>query len=113
MLGKLQSGTQMVVQSIDSTKHSCLRTADNTSLVTTALDEMSTHIVDINDLSTMMATAAEEQRAVTEEISRNMNAIKDVIHSLQVNGEETIHSTANMSETYRQLSDIVSHFKLR
>lgn len=113
MLGKLQSGTQMVVQSIDSTKHSCLRTADNTSLVTTALDEMSTHIVDINDLSTMMATAAEEQRAVTEEISRNMNAIKDVIHSLQVNGEETIHSTASMSETYRQLSDIVSHFKLR
>lgn len=113
MLGKLQSGTQMVVQSIDSTKHSCLRTADNTSLVTTALDEMSTHIVDINDLSTMMATAAEEQRAVTEEISRNMNAIKDVIHSLQVNGEETIHSTACMSETYRQLSDIVSHFKLR
>ncbi len=74
---------------------------------------MSTHIVDINDLSTMMATAAEEQRAVTEEISRNMNAIKDVIHSLQVNGEETIHSTASMGETYRQLSDIVSHFKLR
>ena len=113
MLGKLQHGTQMVVQSIDSTKQSCLRTADNTSRVTTALDEMSTHIVDINDLSTMMATAAEEQRAVTEEISRNMNAIKDVIHSLQVNGEETIHSTASMGETYRQLSDIVSHFKLR
>lgn len=113
MLGKLQHGTQMVVQSIDSTKQSCLRTADNTSRVTTALDEMSTHIVDINDLSTLMATAAEEQRAVTEEISRNMNAIKDVIHSLQVNGEETIHSTASMGETYRQLSDIVSHFKLR
>ena len=113
MLGKLQHGTQMVVQSIDSTKQSCLRTADNTSRVTTALDEMSTHIVDINDLSTLMATAAEEQRAVTEEISRNMNAIKEVIHSLQVNGEETIHSTASMGETYRQLSDIVSHFKLR
>lgn len=113
MLGKLQNGTQMVVQSIDSTKNSCMRTAENTSQVTTALDEMSTHIVDINDLSTMMATAAEEQRAVTEEISRNMNAIKDVIHSLQVNGEETVHSTASMGETYRQLSDIVSHFKLR
>jgi methyl-accepting chemotaxis protein len=113
MLGKLQSGTQTVVQSIDSTKSSCLRTADNTSLVTTTLDEMSTHIVDINDLSTMMATAAEEQRAVTEEISRNMNAIKDVILNLQENGEETIHSTASMGETYRQLSQIVGRFKLR
>jgi methyl-accepting chemotaxis protein len=113
MLGKLQSGTQTVVQSIDSTKSSCLRTADNTSLVTTTLDEMSTHIVDINDLSTMMATAAEEQRAVTEEISRNMNAIKDVILNLQENGEETIHSTASMGETYRQLSEIVGRFKLR
>jgi hypothetical protein len=36
-----------------------------------------------------------------------------VILNLQENGEETIHSTASMGETYRQLSEIVGRFKLR
>ncbi|WP_345014078.1 methyl-accepting chemotaxis protein [Pseudaeromonas paramecii] len=113
MLTRLQQGTGTVVQSMDATKSSCLRTADNTRQVTHSLDEMSTHIVEINDLSSMMATAAEQQRAVTDEISRNMNAIKEVIHHLQGNGDATVASTAGIGETYRQLTQIVERFKLQ
>ena len=74
---------------------------------------MATHIVDINDLSCLMATAAEEQRAVTEEITRNMNAIKEVIHQLQATGDATVASTGDIANSYRQLSDIVNRFRLQ
>lgn len=113
MLGRLQQGTQTVVQAMNSTKASCQRTAANSAQVTHSLDEMATHIVDINDLSCLMATAAEEQRAVTEEITRNMNAIKEVIHQLQATGDATVASTGDIANSYRQLSDIVNRFRLQ
>ena len=97
---------------MDETKLSCEQVAENTSLVTENLDSMTQSIVVINDLSAQIATASEEQNCVTEEISRNMHSIQDMVLVLSKNGEETKESTKNLATANEQLAALVSQFKL-
>ncbi|MFM5209773.1 MULTISPECIES: methyl-accepting chemotaxis protein [Aeromonas] len=112
MLASLQRGTQTVVDAMSNTKQSCQGAAENTTRVNESLDLMAGEVVEINDLISHIATAAEQQSAVAEEINRNMSAIAEVIRQLTHNGEETVASSAAMQQTYDRLREIVGHFRL-
>ncbi|MGL5815298.1 MAG: methyl-accepting chemotaxis protein [Aeromonas sp.] len=113
MLSRLQRGTQTVVEAMGNTRQSCQDAAENTSRVNASLDAMAGEVVEINDLISHIATAAEQQSAVAEEINRNMSAIAEVITQLKGNGERTVHSSASMQRTYDRLREIVGHFRLQ
>ncbi len=112
MLAKLRVGSEAVVTSMESTKTSCQQTAETTSHVMNSLDLMSDSVVEINDLAAQIATSAEEQSSVTEEINRNMTAIQGMIETLNTNGNETARSTHQLTGTNGQLVGIVDKFKL-
>ena len=112
MLTRLQRGTQTVVAAMGNTRQSCQDAAENTSKVNASLDLMAGEVVEINDLISHIATAAEQQSAVAEEINRNMNAIAEVITQLKGNGERTVESSTSMQHTYDRLREIVGHFRL-
>ncbi|QXC31552.1 methyl-accepting chemotaxis protein [Aeromonas sp. FDAARGOS 1409] len=112
MLTRLQRGTQTVVTAMGNTRQSCQDAAENTSKVNASLDLMAGEVVEINDLISHIATAAEQQSAVAEEINRNMSAIAEVISQLKGNGERTAHSSSAMQRTYDRLREIVGHFRL-
>ncbi|MFM5819624.1 methyl-accepting chemotaxis protein [Aeromonas sanarellii] len=112
MLTRLQRGTQTVVTAMGNTRQSCQDAAENTSKVNASLDLMAGEVVEINDLISHIATAAEQQSAVAEEINRNMSAIAEVITQLKGNGERTAHSSTAMQHTYDRLREIVGHFRL-
>ena len=112
MLTRLQRGTQTVVAAMGNTRQSCQDAAENTSKVNASLDLMAGEVVEINDLISHIATAAEEQSAVAEEINRNMSAIAEVIAQLKGNGERTVDSSNAMQRTYDRLREIVGHFRL-
>lgn len=112
MLTRLQRGTQTVVVAMGNTRQSCQDAAENTNKVNASLDLMAGEVVEINDLISHIATAAEEQSAVAEEINRNMSAIAEVITQLKGNGERTADSSVAMQRTYDRLREIVGHFRL-
>ena len=112
MLTRLQRGTQTVVAAMGNTRQSCQDAAENTSKVNASLDLMAGEVVEINDLISHIATAAEQQSAVAEEINRNMSAIAEVITQLKGNGERTVESSTSMQHTYDRLREIVGHFRL-
>ncbi|MDV7102930.1 methyl-accepting chemotaxis protein [Vibrio sp. TH_r3] len=113
MLDKLNKGSQAVVTSMDSTKQSCQQTAETTSKVMTSLDLMTESVIEINDLAAQIATSAEEQSSVTEEINRNMVAIQGMIETLNANGADAVNSTHHLDSSNQQLVKIVDQFKLQ
>ncbi|WP_413284630.1 methyl-accepting chemotaxis protein [Vibrio sp. MA40-2] len=113
MLDKLNKGSQAVVTSMNSTKQSCQQTAETTSKVMTSLDLMTESVIEINDLAAQIATSAEEQSSVTEEINRNMIAIQGMIETLNANGADTKTSTDQLDNSNQQLVKIVDQFKLQ
>lgn len=73
---------------------------------------MADAVVQIHDLSSQIATAAEEQSRVTEEINRNMVSIRDMLNLLVENGGNTEQSAATLLGSNRQLLALVHRFKV-
>ncbi|PKH06099.1 methyl-accepting chemotaxis protein [Moritella sp. Urea-trap-13] len=113
MLARLRNGADTVVRAMDITKASCQKTAATTASVNDNLDSMTTSVMQINDLGIQIATAAEEQSSVTEEINRNMTMIQGMVNQLTQNGEKTMDSTRDLASSNEQLVAIVGQFKLR
>ena len=67
---------------------------------------------DIHDLSTQIATAAEEQSSVTQELTRNMAEINSIVRELGENSQKTLNDADDIASLNRQLSSIVERFKL-
>ena len=113
MLTRLRSGADTVVKAMDATKLSCLQTAETTASVNVSLDSMTNSVMQINDLGIQIATAAEEQSSVTEEINRNMTMIQNMVSQLTENGGKTMDSTHTLASSNDQLVAIVGQFKLQ
>lgn len=107
MLQELQLGTKSVVDAMAITRTSCQRSADKTAKVTIPLDSMSNEISDINNHTIQIATSAEEQCIVAEEIAQNMTTIKAVISE---NGSITANTTKELTNANTELNQIVGKF---
>ncbi|WP_022941639.1 methyl-accepting chemotaxis protein [Psychromonas hadalis] len=112
MLLKLQSGTTSVVAAMENTKLACQASAEAIQESTLSLDIMSGSIAEINTLNMQIAAAAEQQSVTTNEISRNMTMIQDMVNELEKNGTETIASVDEIKKSKSQLVEVVEHFKL-
>ena len=112
MLSRLTQGVAEAVVAMEQTKRSCQAAADTTGQVTGGLDSMADSVVQIHDLSSQIATAAEEQSRVTEEINRNMVSIRDMLNLLVQNGSQTEQSAASLLGSNRQLLALVRRFKV-
>ena len=80
--GALMALAQAVV-AMEQTKRSCQAAADTTGQVTGGLDSMADSVVQIHDLSSQIATAAEEQSEIlaaqVEERSMALPAVEDTL----------------------------------
>ncbi|MDE1339469.1 methyl-accepting chemotaxis protein [Vibrio aestuarianus] len=113
MLAKLLEGTDSVVAAMNKTKMQCQTTADKTSEVSGSLNMMGNSVTEIDDLSTQIAAATEQQSTVAEELSRNMLAIRDIVESLVVSGRQTVSATESLSSSNHELDRLVANFKLK
>ncbi len=111
-LSKLLKGTQVVVESMENTKQRCQETADGSGEVGESLETMTTYVAEINTLSAQIATAAEEQSSVTQELSRNMAALNDIVGELDSNGRRAVSDMDNIESVNDKLVRIVGRFKL-
>ncbi|PHR81293.1 MAG: methyl-accepting chemotaxis protein [Colwellia sp.] len=111
-LDSLLKGNQTVVDSMSVTKERCKKAATGAGEVSISLDEMTGIVSEINNLSTQVATAAEEQSSVTHEVSKNMTAINDIVGELDNNGKQALAELNSIHGINQQLTEIISRFKV-
>ncbi len=112
MLAKLKATTDNVVSEMDTTRSSCQNTAERTNQVMDSLNLVTDSVVSINDLNTLMATSAMQQRQVTQEVSSNMAAIQEIVRQLNGNAAETHSISDELRATSVDLNDVVGRFKV-
>lgn len=113
MLASLSQASSQVVSEMQGTKTSCEMAAENTAGISSHLDNMSHTIGEITDIGDQIATAAEEQSAVAEDINRNMTMIRDMVNELVSNADNTMQSTTHLADSNAKLAQVVGQFKLR
>ena len=99
----LQRTTEQAVTLMDKSHHLAEQSVQDATSASDALDEITRAIALISDRSTQIATAAEEQTKVTEEITSNITAIKEVGDEL---AEETNQSQRDAHQLRQQASQL-------
>ncbi|WP_375754019.1 methyl-accepting chemotaxis protein [Vibrio sp. HN007] len=111
-LSSLMDKSNNVVESMKVTKLRCEDTAGNAGEVAVSLVTMNNFVDKINSLSAQVATAAEQQSSVTNEVSQNMVAIGNIVTRIESNGQEALSDVENISKINEKLVDIVNRFTI-
>ncbi len=105
MIEKLQSGASEAVGAMEQSRSQADVTRDTAARAGEVLNAITTSVNSINDMNTLIASAAEEQNSVAEEINRN---IVNISHGAETTAE-TVHQTAASSEELRNVAEELKH----
>ncbi len=112
MIEKLQAGSRRAVevmsQSIEQS-HSVVEYATRSGM---ALKTISEAVRRINKMSSQIASAAEEQRAVSEEINRNVVRLNDMAGETASGAEKIATASRDLSRMASDLQGLVAQFKV-
>lgn len=111
MLATLKTTTENVVKEMDSTRIHCEETAERTNHVMDSLNVVTDSVAEMNNLNTLIATSAMEQRQVTHEVSKNMAAIQEMVRKLNMNAAQVTSVSNELQNTSHALSDVVGRFR--
>ncbi|WP_375748800.1 methyl-accepting chemotaxis protein [Vibrio sp. HN007] len=112
MLDSLNSGSGQVVDMMDNAKNDFDSTVSTTQHALESIGEINHHIAGLESSNSNIATAAEQQRAVTEEVSINVNRIKEIAEQLSASGQEVLAATEQVSQSNSSLTNLVSRFRV-
>ena len=77
-----------------------------------SINKIITVMSNINDINTPIATSMEQQRAVTDEINRNIAAIADSAQTSVAGAQQTASASGDITRMAAELNVLVSKFRL-
>jgi len=110
MIERLQAGTRDAVKVMMHAKELGEDGSAQTEATAEALAEISGSVKSINDMTTQIAGAAEEQTAVTEEMSRNITNITEASESTLQGSIQTAETTEHLKSLSEQLHGVLDEF---
>ena len=112
-VSKLMSETDSTVETMKSTLEESQKTQEFVQETTVGLTTIATSVDNINQMITQIATATEQQTAVTEEIDRNIVTITQLAQKVADDGKHTTTATQEMAQLAAQLDALVNQFKTK
>lgn len=108
----LQQNTHQAVNSMQASTELADQSVGYAESANSSLTKITGAITEISDMATHIASAAEEQRAVSEDISRNTQAIKDVSDHLADQTAQVSQNAREMSDSAEAMRQDISRFKV-
>ncbi|NWD21788.1 methyl-accepting chemotaxis protein [Pseudomonas yamanorum] len=108
----LQSGTQQVATIMDNSRNLTDSSVELTRRAGNALENITRTVSTIQAMNQQIATAAEQQSAVAEEINRSVLNVRDVSEQTSAASEETAASSAELARLGIYLQTLVGRFKV-
>jgi methyl-accepting chemotaxis protein len=113
MIGKLQSGASEAAAVMETSRDLAKTTVEKTRSAEQALVQIRQEVGEINDMNAQIASAAEEQSSVAEEVNRNISRIHDSTVETAAGSEQVAGASRDLATLAEQLSGRVSVFRLK
>ncbi|OAN11140.1 chemotaxis protein [Photobacterium jeanii] len=110
MIATLQTTTTKAVSLMETSTQLAQCSVDDAVQATSALEQINNSVALISDMATQIATAAEEQTHVTDEITQNTTTIKDVTDQLALDSQSSREQAQHLSTQAQALNDKVAAF---
>ena len=112
MIQQLQQGTRDVVKVMEDSQSKTEISVKQASQAAEALQSITQAVSVINDMNTQIASAAEEQSAVAEDINRNVTNIGQVANEVAGGADEASQASAELTKLAEQQRRLINQFKV-
>ncbi|WP_299793045.1 methyl-accepting chemotaxis protein [uncultured Shewanella sp.] len=112
MIEGLQKGVQEAVGAMKVGTEQVYDANEKANMAGEALNEIVLSVDNISNMNTQIATAAEEQSSVAEDINRSIIAISDIAQTSTMAAQELTSSVAELTNLSESMREQVSQFKL-
>ncbi|MFI8743043.1 methyl-accepting chemotaxis protein [Stutzerimonas sp. R75] len=112
MIANLQGGADRAARSMQETLVKAQNGSSNIGRAGELLAEIAEGVSAISDRNLQIATAAEEQSAVAEDINRNIVEINDVAIQVSAGAEQTATTSLELARLAEQQQQLVGRFKV-
>ncbi|WP_248733150.1 methyl-accepting chemotaxis protein [Pseudomonas sp. MWU13-2517] len=112
VIEQLQSGTTEVVGAMGNSHRQAQGSVEQVGQAVSALRQIGDAVTVISDMNLQIASAAEEQSAVAEEINSNVATIRDVTESLSEQANESARVSQALNRLANQQQGLMDQFKV-
>lgn len=112
MIGLLEQDTQSIVNLMQQSQLQAIETKDEANAAQVALAEINQAIEVINDMNNQIASAAEEQSSVAEEINRNVVVINDTAVDVMDSMTASVNISDDILASSAELDRELNKFKI-
>lgn len=112
IIERLQRGTEQAVNAMESSREKAIAVVDQSQATENSLTSIMTNVNTINEMNGQVASAAVEQRTVSEEVSTNIVKINEVSEETVLQAGNTSVASINLAEQALNLRQIVNEFKV-
>lgn len=112
MLDELHRLVNHAVDGISNSHNTSNHAVEASDEIAVSISSVTEAIHRVNEMAIPIATAANQQSSVAEEINRNLVAIRDVVSSLTSAGQESAEIAQLLNESGTQLKHLVGQFKV-
>ncbi len=112
MIDRLQSGTDEAVRRMQETTSASEQAVAHAARAGEALERITTHIGRMADMNTQVATAAEEQTSVAEEINRNAVNVAEICRRVTDSAQENKELLLSTQFTVREIDMLMGQFRV-
>ncbi|AOE77757.1 chemotaxis protein [Pseudomonas lurida] len=112
MIQQLQQGTRDVVRVMEDSQNRTDESVQHAAKAAEALETITQAVSVINDMNTQIASAAEEQSAVAEDINRNVINIGQVANEVAGGADESSVASADLTKLAEQQRRLINQFKV-
>jgi methyl-accepting chemotaxis protein len=111
MIEKLQSGSANAMKVMEASRNQAHKGVQQVTQAGSTLDRISQSVATINDMNAQIASAAEEQSAVAEEINRNIVTVSQVAEQVSDGAQQTTSTSEELARLAEQLQGLVKQFR--
>lgn len=112
MVQRIQNSVAEAVKVMHNNEDEAKHAVDLAAQTRESLGKINDAVCIVNDMNTQIASAAEEQSLVAEEIHRNVAVINDITHTSNDAFEEVWQAASNLEAMAEHLETHVSYFRL-
>ena len=112
MISKLQSGASNAVNTMTQGTQTAQQSVEQAQQAAVALEAITEAVSTINEMNTMIASAAEEQSATAEEMNKNIVNIHSLAQSNASGAAQTTAASEELAKLAAQLQQLVGQFKI-
>ncbi len=111
MIERLQSGTQEAVKVMKTSTQEAQNSVNETAKAGESLSKITQAVSVINDMSSHIANAADEQSSVSREIHENVLSISQVADRTAQGAQENLSASREMAKLAENLQHLVGRFQ--